>query len=992
MSFPRSTRPRICALLLAILFAGSTSTVVAQGSVDGSIVVVPIETLRLADFDPINPAVAPLIFTVTVNNDLTPRAIRVQVVATGEKAGPLGSMTVDLESVQPGAMVVLTNRQFDRYELADAASGVIDFATERGVLPADDYRFHLALIDPESGEVLSQDEDFIETTNDAAEVHALSPGNPLDQAPEPLETPQPVFLWQSDGHLFSFSLFEVTSEDAVASDIATGLPVFTQDEVETTTFPYPAFAEALRPGVTYAWLVEPIVRTASGLEKYPGEMLWFTVPSDNLGGGLPPAVGLSEVRVTPQEADVRPGGALQLMVEGFNANGESVGEVAAHWEVVPASAGDVTAGGLFTAGTSAGVAAVVATSDEISDFATVTIARDAGESDRVDSTLVVILSPSDSQILVEPSPSFVWHVPNADSTTANRFRVALGSVDGLGSYEPLWDRVVAGAAMLNYPTDEPPLDPGTRYSVTVALLDSAGASISTSEPVEFALNRDAKISWELYNAWDVAQRNDADDASTTLLVLVEGEDLDATLRGSLESVGGTIEVAEGPWVQLSVPFTSLPQLASIEEIRLLTLPSPHVLFDRLDYSTGGSIGSAHVTPLLERREDFAPIDVVVFEFGFDQATIESIVDPERLRYHSFRRDGRIEGSGGADALHGAATVKAMAEYLPPTATIHLINFDTELDFQQALRFAVDELDARVLTCSVSWANAYDDYDGSSTFSQTVTDILSDSSALVVAAGNFAQSHWESTFADDDGDGSHDFATDISYLEVELDSRQRYDLLLSWNEWSYPTRDLDLEILDDQGRTLYDRYGRPYASMNVQSNDDYVEPLERIRAFSPPFAGTRTYRVRVVAATPEETRQDPPSFELYVYPPPEASDPKPVPGSSLASGLATTRTSRIIPVGAVGFEHSSRGPTNDGRIRPDFSADGTLSFSNRTFEGTSFATPRVAAAISSVLARYPDWSLQQAIDHLKQYVSTSSIDKDNRVGWGALDLHALVSGL
>jgi hypothetical protein len=1003
-----------------MLLAGSMCEALAQEpNVEASIVVTPVETLRLADFDATDPSRSPLIFTVTILNDVTPRSLRVTVRVTGEQSGLLGSVTTELPHVHAGATVMLTNREFDRYDLADAASGVIDYATERGVLPPDNYRFHLTVADAATAEVLNQDDDFIETTNEIAEVHALSPGSPLDQAPESLETSQPVFLWQSDGDLFSFSLFEVTTPAAEASDIATGLPVFSQDDVVTTTFPYPSFAEALRPGATYAWLVETVVRTAEGTEKFPGEMLWFTIPADNLGGGLVPTVGLAEIRVSPQEVETQPGGAVQFRAEGYNANDESLGDIAADWEVVPESAGEVTSSGLFTATSTAGVAAVVATSGDLSDFATVTVSREAPSAAGGDSTLVVILYPSDSQILVEPSPSFMWHALNADSTLSHRYRLTLGSTDGLGSLEPLWSRDVVDATILAYPTDEPPLEPGTRYTVTVALVDSSGAVVSASDAVEFALNRDPKISWELYNAWDVAQRTSVDALQTTLLVLIEGDALDVALRGAIESAGGIIEVAEGPWVQLVVPYNTLPDLASIGEVRLLTLPSPHVLFYPPVYlgnnestgdSTGDSAGdsagdsdgraegdggraAAHVAPLLHARESgFAPIDVVVFEFGFDQTAVGDLVDPERVQYHSFRRDGRVEGSGGADALHGAATLKAMVEYLPPTATIHLVNFDTELEFQQALRFAVDELGARVLTCSVSWANAYDDYDGSSAFSQGVTDILGDSTALVVAAGNFAQSHWESTFADANDDGAHDFAPDVSYLELELDSRQRYDFLLSWDEWSYPARDLDLEILDEQGEPLFDRYGRPHASRNVQSGDEYVEPLERIRSFSPPFAGFHTYRIRVVSATPEQARRDPPDFEIYVYPPPARAEPTPEPGSSLASGLATTRSNRVIPVGAAGFSHSSRGPTNDGRIRPDFSADGALSYDERRFEGTSFATPRVAAALSSVFARHPDWSLDQALEYLKQYVSTSDIGKDNLVGWGALDIEALVSGL
>ena len=979
-----------CLALCTVFDAGAR-----QRTVEATITVLPVETLRLADFDPTDPTAAPQIFTVSILNDAEQRELRAVVRVTGAQAGLLGVISTDISGVMPLQTVMLTNRDFDSYDLGDAAADVIDYATERGELPPDDYQFSLTVTDKTSSRVLAEDSDFTSTSVEGDEVFALSPGVPLDQSPEALDSPQPIFIWQSEGDRFDFSLYEVASPDIAANDIATGLPVFEQADVQSTTYPYPSFAEALRPGVTYAWLVQSVVRTAEGAERIPGEMLWFTYrPGEGGGVGDAQPAGLASIRVSPQEHELPWGGVVQLEVEGLGPGGEPLGVISPEWEVIPQSGGEVTPGGMFTAGSSQGVVAVVAHAGEHSDYSTITVTP-TGRATTADSVYVMMMSPSPEQIVAEPSPMFVWQVVGADSSLAQRFRVALDVVDFATGLEPLWQREVVDATELRYPVDEEPLESGSRYAASVALLDSTGVELASTGPVEFALNRDPKISWELYTAWDTARRTATDSVRTTLLVLVGDSGLSQSARDAVVQAGGAIEVAEGPWVQLNVPFASLGELASLTDFRMLTLPSPHVLFHDVerdaDYSPGAFSG--HVAPLNNGAADrFAAVDVVVLEFGFDREAVEQMLDPSRVRYHSFRADGRIEGAGGADAQHGVATLRAMVEYLPPTANVHLVNYDTEPEFQQALRFAVEEIGARVLTCSVSWANAYDDYDGTSIFSQRVETILGDRSALVVAAGNFALSHWEGTFRDADRDNAHDFSSSASYLELELNSASRYDFLLSWDEWTRPNRDLDLEILDEEGNPLFDRYGRAYASRNMQADAQYVEPLERIRAFRPPMAGVQRYRVRVIAADGNGVAANPPSFELYVYPPPVGANPASQPASSLASGVATTRSRAVIPVGAAGFSHSSHGPTNDGRVRPDFSTDGTVRFGGTQFEGTSFATPRVAAALASVLSRHPDWSLEQALDFLRRHVAPSAADKSNIIGWGTLDLDAVVNSL
>jgi len=984
------------ALVLSLL---SIATAVRPASaqelpVDVLVQVLPVETLRLSDFDPTNPAAAPVVFTMTVTNDDKERDLVATLQVRGQRSGLVGTAIVELGVVLRYQVAVVTNRQFDSYDLADASSALVDFALERGVLPPDTYEFDVTLVDRNDNSIVGDGTAETTTTNSGAEIDLVAPGSPLDTQPDELTFRTPVFQWQADASSFDFEIFEVEPGQVSAEDIVTNLPVFKATDLQDRTLAYPGYAEELRPGHTYAWRVLSRVTGVDGIVRHPSELLWFAIAgsaNDELLPGQPPPA--ASIEITPQEQTIALGESVTLSIEVFDINGELIRSPRIEWEVVPSTMGEVSAEGVFTAGSREGVAAIVARTSDIEDYATLTIEVPRGRELDSDSVYVFVDSPMNAHTFVEPSPLFSWHAVGADSVGQLSYTVALQQIGDDGAISQLWQRRLT-AETLPYPADERALEQGSRYIVNISAQDSSGTVIATADPVEFALARNPKLSWDLYNVWDEAIRDGRDTSSVTILTLIRTPRLSTAIRDGIARIGGAIEIAEGPWVQMRIPFRSLEAIASLPDIRMMTVPAPHVLFN----AAGDDLAAGHNTPLLSPDSsgfriaddaDYSPIDIAVFEFGFDRLKVGEAIDMNRLRFHTFRQDNRIEGSGSTDALHGAATVTALAEYLPPSATVHLINFDTEPEFQQALRYAVDVLGVKVVTCSVSWANAYDHYDGTSAFSRSIAEILGDKAALVVAAGNFAKSHWESAYIDADKDGGHDFNPDSSFLDLKLDSRQHYNFLLSWSDWGQPRMDLDLQILGPNGEPLYDSYGREYASRNVQKNAQFVEPIERIRSFSPIYPGTSDYRVRVTSNS--QTREkDLINFELYVYPPPAGSSPAPEARSSLASGLATTNSDGVVPVAAAGFTHSSQGPTNDGRVRPDFATNGAVQIGNSRFEGTSFATPRVAAVLGDVLARNPSWSIQQAIAYLRSYsLLPETDDKNNVLGWGTINIEGVL---
>lgn len=113
---------------------------------------------------------------------------------------------------------------------------------------------------------------------------------------------------------------------------------------------------------------------------------------------------------------------------------------------------------------------------------------------------------------------------------------------------------------------------------------------------------------------------------------------------------------------------------------------------------------------------------------------------------------------------------------------------------------------------------------------------------------------------------------------------------------------------------------------------------------------------------------------------------------------------VIAVGAVnaagnvlGF--SGRGPTADGRIKPDVMAMGigvqavvTGSVSNYTFvSGTSFSCPLTAGVVTQILSAHPGATPQQVMNALRSTASLAN-SPDNEFGYGIVDAVAAITAL
>ena len=109
---------------------------------------------------------------------------------------------------------------------------------------------------------------------------------------------------------------------------------------------------------------------------------------------------------------------------------------------------------------------------------------------------------------------------------------------------------------------------------------------------------------------------------------------------------------------------------------------------------------------------------------------------------------------------------------------------------------------------------------------------------------------------------------------------------------------------------------------------------------------------------------------------------------LAVGAASWATPSTIE------DFSSRGPTTDGRVKPDVvGADrgNSASYGPSGFFGTSQASPHVAGLVALVLEQFPSFTPTQVADYLKTNALPRGAVPNNSWGYGLAQLPSLESG-
>lgn len=343
---------------------------------------------------------------------------------------------------------------------------------------------------------------------------------------------------------------------------------------------------------------------------------------------------------------------------------------------------------------------------------------------------------------------------------------------------------------------------------------------------------------------------------------------------------------------------------------------------------------------------------------------------------SFRADDLIEDTPAtADTVHGTACAEIVHE-MAPDAELYLAATDTPGSFLAAMQWLIGPAHVSIITTSLGF---YGDYptDGSSELARAVDMAKAAGVFVVKSAGNFADKHYGATFADADGDGFHDFpgGKTKNGMAVKM-TGDPFEIFLNWDDWQRPHVNYDLY--------LYNSAGQEAARSDTDQARTGKRPVEHIMGTLP--AGAYTLKIKKV-----DPRDPDLPLQLIVRGG-QAAQITPdgsitVPGDArgaVAVAAINVRTERVEPF-------SSRGPTLDGRTKPDLGApDGVAngayaSVGVGTFLGTSAAAPHVGGAAALYKQIMPDATPEAILAFLARRAGMPQ--GVNTTGSGRLDLGA-----
>ena len=442
----------------------------------------------------------------------------------------------------------------------------------------------------------------------------------------------------------------------------------------------------------------------------------------------------------------------------------------------------------------------------------------------------------------------------------------------------------------------------------------------------------------------------------------------------LQSHGISPRHATAHYIEVFVPPLLLREIASIDDAAAISLIVPPQSFQEPPrQSVIGDGPAAHRSAAWNQAGyTGSGIKIGVIDVGFagaiDLLGKELPADPQ-TRCYTTETDSPTDLRSCNQGDHGTIVAESIID-IAPEATLYLASVRSPGDLADVVDWMISE-DVSVINMSLGWL--FDGPgDGTSPRAHsplnTLAKAVNNGILWVNSAGNSGQSSWFGVPTDADGDNLLEFAAEQERLDIDLN--ESTIVQLRWDgDWGAEATDLDLHLFDATGNPLAQ-------SLNPQEGRDGNRPYEI--AF--PGAHGNAY-IQITSRTGDLPR--------WIQIVPWNGSIAGSTGGGSIDNPAESANSGMLTVGATHWdntdtieEYSSRGPTPDGRIKPDLVgvACGETALLS-TFCGTSQSAPHIAGLAALVRQRYPDLSPQDVRQYLVSHAEDrGSAGPDNN--WGA----------
>ena len=428
-------------------------------------------------------------------------------------------------------------------------------------------------------------------------------------------------------------------------------------------------------------------------------------------------------------------------------------------------------------------------------------------------------------------------------------------------------------------------------------------------------------------------------------VVVDG---DPGLSDRLARAGWTVEAEAGGRVQVRVRYRELYTLAGVDGVRRVREPwRAHAKETTSEGYDATMTQDWHTDGVTGKGATVAIVDV-----GF--RGYEDLLGTE------LPSSVTTDFSRGDDAAtdHGVAVAEVIHDFAPD-ADLVLASFGTDVEFCSLMEDLVAEA-VDVINGSIGFDNVWH-ADGTSSLSVCADWAVENGSAYFAAAGNENDKYRVGALGYVDQGESVSLA---GVEGVEVESLRGYvDVSLRWSEpFVAAAQDLDLVVLNADGSEC----GR---AEDYQRGEEGDYPYERVNA----SGCSDTVTVHLYSPSRAADLEGLEGYLYSYYGMGEAgwtnTEDLTLPGDLFAG----------VSVGAYYWtddsapDYTSRGPTNDGRLKPDVSAPtavSTATYGRETFEGSSAATPHAAGLgalwvsatrLHGAPDQLKDWMLGEAVD-------------------------------